>query len=916
MKNMYLKLGLAACFGLIASFGSFAQDQLNCGYTKAHQRLLQEHPEIAQQEKEADALIRKLFANGHKKGADTVYTDTLTIPIVFHIIHQWGSENITDAQIVNQVEILNRDYQMRNADTSSVVAEFKNVIGNTLLKFVLATKDPDGNCTNGIVRVSSAEANIGGDRAKLNSWDRSHYLNVWVVNKMPEGVAGYAYKPGSVDGPFSKIDGIIILPEYIGSIGQGSAGTSRALTHEVGHYLNLDHTWGGTNDPEVGCGDDAVGDTPETKGHSIGACQTRLKDAVCDVAAFFPFQFNKVTTNSGSTDIDTAKADSAIFINRGGIIVPFKAVGVSANSVSDTAFVFTGWPTGATNGTLSFDTSQTVDVNKYYEISFTPKYANKLTVNGVSLKIHRNATGPRAFAIRTSLNNFASNIDLTQKMPNSSPVDTVGNVLFIKNDTAGVLNVSTIPFGNIINQKTSTVTIRIYGFYGEDANGTFGLDDVLFDGGPALIENVENYMEYAYCSKMFTKGQSARMRETLAAPVAARNVLWKPATLAATGTDGITNVVCSPISDFHNKPIICTNNLTTFNADPSRAFVDTYAWTFQDGVPATSSQANPAVKFTTGGWKMVTLTVTNAQGSDTKTKTKAIYVSDVDNSVSVPYIESFANAGVIGDSWISENPENNQTLFEAVTNTGYYDTQSAKINGFNATGGISLRDGMGDKDYLYTPNFKLAGVDTSYRVSFKLAGATRATTVNNMLDSLVLEYSTNCGQSSWITVKTLKKAELYTAGFVSTDFKPAGKSQWKQIDIPITSSLAKDNIRFRFRYTSATASNNMYIDDFFIGPRTSTNIDEVQLDQSNFSVFPNPVTHESVLKFYLTNEAAVNVQLTDITGKVIGSTPRNMMTEGEQTLALGGLTSNLSSGIYMLMVKVGNQTITHKLIVE
>jgi hypothetical protein len=92
------------------------------------------------------------------------------------------------------------------------------------------------------------------------------YLNVWTVSQMADGVAGYAYFPSSVTGQFLMYDGVMILSAYVGSIGTGSTLTTRALTHEIGHYLNLPHTWGLTNAPGVACGDDGIFDTPITKG--------------------------------------------------------------------------------------------------------------------------------------------------------------------------------------------------------------------------------------------------------------------------------------------------------------------------------------------------------------------------------------------------------------------------------------------------------------------------------------------------------------------------------------------------------------------------------------------------------------------------------------------------------------------------
>ncbi len=132
----------------------------------------------------------------------------------------------------------------------------------------------------GIDRIASPLTYLGNDAAKLNPWDRRNYLNVWTVKKMENGVAGYAYKPLSVSGINFPIDGIIILHDYIGSIGTANADRSRALTHEIGHWLNLSHPWGDNNNPGQACGDDGIADTPITKGHTD--C-VPVADYSCDI---------------------------------------------------------------------------------------------------------------------------------------------------------------------------------------------------------------------------------------------------------------------------------------------------------------------------------------------------------------------------------------------------------------------------------------------------------------------------------------------------------------------------------------------------------------------------------------------------------------------------------------------------------
>ncbi len=113
------------------------------------------------------------------------------IPIVFHIIHEYGSENISDAQVLDAMRILNQDYRKLNADTSIIVPTFQGIAADAQIEFRLAQLDPNGNCTNGIDRIYSSETNVGDDGSKLNYWNRARYLNVWVVKAISNGAAGY-----------------------------------------------------------------------------------------------------------------------------------------------------------------------------------------------------------------------------------------------------------------------------------------------------------------------------------------------------------------------------------------------------------------------------------------------------------------------------------------------------------------------------------------------------------------------------------------------------------------------------------------------------------------------------------------------------------------------------------------------------
>ncbi len=190
------------------------------------------------------------------------------IPVVFHVLHQNGPELLTDTEIHDAVRILNEDFQKLNADTADVVPGFQAVVGDARIEFRLAKKDPQGNPHSGIDRINTPRTMQANESSKLNTWPRNTYLNVWIVNSIASGAAGYTFLP-SVAHWRSSTDGIILLYNYFSSVRTGNDRRSRALTHEVGHWLNLEHPWGGSNTPGLAsnCGiDDGIFDTPLTIG--------------------------------------------------------------------------------------------------------------------------------------------------------------------------------------------------------------------------------------------------------------------------------------------------------------------------------------------------------------------------------------------------------------------------------------------------------------------------------------------------------------------------------------------------------------------------------------------------------------------------------------------------------------------------
>lgn len=265
---MRITLLLTAAFSLFFSAGSLAQNTHppHCGTDEILEWQLQQHPELAQAYAQADAAILQQV---EQMAAQKTASVLQTVPVVVHVIYDNADDNITKAQVEDAIRVLNEDFRRQNADTSDTRTIFEPVAADTEIRFELAKLDPQGNCTDGINRVQSAMTQEATDNVKsLISWPRARYLNIWVVRSIGISagsggiVLGYAYRP--YPGQTDQLDGIVIRHDRMGTIGTSNS-EGRTLTHEVGHYLGLKHTF------DDGCfsGDD-ITDTPPVANASFG----------------------------------------------------------------------------------------------------------------------------------------------------------------------------------------------------------------------------------------------------------------------------------------------------------------------------------------------------------------------------------------------------------------------------------------------------------------------------------------------------------------------------------------------------------------------------------------------------------------------------------------------------------------------
>lgn len=602
------------------------------------------------------------------------------IPIVFHIVHNNGVENIGDAQIHDAVRILNEDFNRENSDWDNVRSEFLGIVADIGIEFRLATKDPDGNCTNGITRTVSSLTNEGSWQMKaLISWPRNKYLQVWVAASA-DGAAGYTFRPGAAAG-MPEEDGIVMQHMYTGSIGTSTGSRSRALTHEVGHWLNLAHTWGNTNDPALpsNCSDDdGVDDTPNT----IGWTTCNLSGASCGSA----------------------------------------------------------------------------------------------------------------------------------------------------------------------------------------------------------LDNVENFMEYSYCSKMYTEGQKDRMIAALNSTTAQRNQIWQLGNLISTGVNGNATLCAARFTASAQQ--VCAGSTVQFT-DESYHNVTSWNWSFPGGTPSTSNEADPIITYETSGTYAVSLTVSDGSSNVSTTSNNLIVVA-ANPGMSVPLTEGFENGTLSSLGWMVNNP-NADNGFEISTVAAYSGSKSVRLAN---TGGMDGRlDGM------LLPTFDMSGA-SDITVSFRYAFAQRT---NSNDDRLRLFVSNDCGQTWSLRKQLFGTSTMITAPTSVGAFIPNSPSQWGFTEISnISEAYHVSDFRMRFEFES-DGGNNLYLDDININGSPVGLEENMLASGASLAVVPNPAHDNAQAVVNMPTAGRITMDLVDVVGRTVRNVHSATLPAGIQRVELP--LAGLPSGLYFVRIQ-------------
>jgi len=239
-----------------------------CASMEVLEAQLQADPSLRGRMEAIESHTARMIANGRLNALGKI-----EIPVVVNVIYRTATENISDAQIQSQIDVLNEDFHATNADVGLTPPAFSGVVANFDIQFVLvATNRKQSTKRSWGVNDAMKKSNQGG----INPTNPTENLNIWVVNRMTSGgstILGYAQFPGGNP----ATDGVVIGYNFFGRVGTLSApfNKGRTATHEVGHWMNLRHIWG-----DATCGSDLVSDTPTHNTANFG-CPTYPHLSTC-----------------------------------------------------------------------------------------------------------------------------------------------------------------------------------------------------------------------------------------------------------------------------------------------------------------------------------------------------------------------------------------------------------------------------------------------------------------------------------------------------------------------------------------------------------------------------------------------------------------------------------------------------------
>lgn len=288
MKNLYL-----FAFSLIFCFTSrFAAAQAPwCGQNALWEQTVSADSLLVSRRMAQEAQVFQFFSQNTASNAAKAVA---TVPVVVHILHDDGPENLSNIQVQQAIQRLNQAFANSDYYDQGSGADVP-------IRFCLATRAPDGSATNGINRVQTPLTDMtletdDGALKTLIRWEPEDYINIWIVRSICStswgcGVAGYATQPVFHG---SAVDGLVLEYAYFG----GAPINSSPVAHETGHYFGLYHTFeGGCLNGDCLTDGDRVCDTPPDQSVAGLPCDQQVNSCATDSQSGLPADLPDDTKN-------------------------------------------------------------------------------------------------------------------------------------------------------------------------------------------------------------------------------------------------------------------------------------------------------------------------------------------------------------------------------------------------------------------------------------------------------------------------------------------------------------------------------------------------------------------------------------------------------------------------------------------
>ena len=333
-----------------------------------------------------------------------------------------------------------------------------------------------------------------------------------------------------------------------------------------------------------------------------------------------------------------------------------------------------------------------------------------------------------------------------------------------------------------------------------------------------------------------------------------------------------------------DKKTICAGGIIEFT-DESLDHYPIWEWSFEGGSPAVSAEQYPEITFESPGVYEVSLTVQNANGTATETKTDFVYVLGGE-SLPLPYSEGFETVSDFElPEWELLSTDNSPVNWEIDNNTS-----------FSGNSSMTLVNGELDVTNIYEiigPRIDLSSLDTA-SISFYMSYAQRH---EDNEDRLRLYVSSNCGESWSLRKQWTNSTDLNTAD-ESLDFSPNGDEDWSLEVIELAQSTLVDGFRYKFWFESGNG-NDIWIDNINI-IEGSVSVNEKE--RTSLSIYPNPTSTN--INISIGSNQIEWLSVLDATGKEVIRVNQTELGSNSETIALR--TSDLKGGMYLLTMKLSD----------